>query len=354
MAGLTSMLIGGAALGALGGMGQKGETQLNTSGLDKALQGLAGYQPTAQNFKGTWGGQDIQMGALKDVQGLSGGQYAQQAFGAQNDLANLYGQYQQSGGLPNQQDLSASNAFAAQQFAPQQVALQQAFQTQIQQANQHAALSGRSTNDPILRAKLAQEQTRQQAQLQAQQGAFAGQTAMGLSDKRLQFAEGRSNALSSQLQSRIGLAQNIFGLGTQVASQDQARNQLLGSLQSESDKYRLGALSAAMQGESNKSDMMMQQSKANADRGGGFGDIMKGALGGAGMGMGAAGFMKNMGSSTPALGAGMGSTGTSYGDPGMFGSAMNWLGSGFSTGFGVFGDMGKAQYAKTHAGPMPQ
>jgi hypothetical protein len=95
-------------------------------------------------------------------------------------------------------------------FQAQRLGLQQSMQDQTVAANRQAALSGRSANDPVLRAKLAQEQMRQGSMLDAQQGAFGQQLAMALPGQRLQYAGQRANlagGLATQaMQNRLTLA----------------------------------------------------------------------------------------------------------------------------------------------------
>jgi hypothetical protein len=251
--------LGTAGIGALAGATAP-TAQLNTSGLDSVIGRLGQFGQTSQ-------GMAQMQNAFSNYQSVAGGPFADQAFSAQNGLAGLYSQYQQTGGLPTGTDLQASNQFATQQFQPQRVAMQQAFEDQIRQANQQAALAGRSQNDPILRAKLAQEQTRQMQQLEAQQGALAGQTAFGLSDRRLQYAEGRANVLTGQLQQRLGMAQNIFGFGQQLQQAELAPLQLQGQL------------------EAAKLDPQAKIGMYNAAEGGSFSNALKGGIAGLGAGM---------------------------------------------------------------------
>jgi hypothetical protein len=207
--GTAAAIVGGvgALSGVLGAVGKKdpkfdSASIQNTSMNSPSQMGLQGGQMASQ--------------ALGSLSGLQN----DQSFQANSDLASLLQQYQQGGYMPTAQDNQTARTFAQSQFDPQRVAMNQAFQDQLVQANRSAALTGRSQNDPILRAKLAQEQTRQQAQLESQQGAFATQYAMQQPQQRLQFAEGRANVLSQNLQQRMGLANNIFQQGMSAQNQD--------------------------------------------------------------------------------------------------------------------------------------
>jgi hypothetical protein len=139
--------------------------------------------------------------------------------GAQLDFANMLKQYAEGGNMPTQQDISQSQAFAASQFNPQRVAMQQAFADQLTQANRQAALSGRNVNDPILRAKLAESQTRQGALLESQQGAFASNFAMQQPGQRLGFMGQRAETLVNRGQMALSNQANMFNMGSQAQQQ---------------------------------------------------------------------------------------------------------------------------------------
>ncbi len=191
-----------------------------TTAADGASAKKAALNP-AMAAQSSWGAQGQKM--AEDSLGRMSGFRNDAAFGAQNDLASLLQQYQNGGNMPTAQDTSRSQAFAQSQFDPQRVAMQQAFADQTTQANRQAALSGRGVNDPILRAKLAQQQTQQSAILNSQQGAFATQYAMQQPKERLGFAEGRANVLTQNMQQRMGLETNIFAQGMAAQGADFAQ-----------------------------------------------------------------------------------------------------------------------------------
>lgn len=143
-----------------------------------------------------------------------------QGSAAQVDLANLLRQYASNGAIPTAGDISRSNDYAATQFDPQRVAMQQAFGDQLTQANRQAAISGRGVNDPILRAKLAQEQTRQSAMLTSQQQAFSNQFAQQQPLQRLGFLSDRANTLVTRGQTALGNYVNQTQMGLAAQGQD--------------------------------------------------------------------------------------------------------------------------------------
>jgi hypothetical protein len=138
-----------------------------------------------------------------------------QGSAGQLDFANMLKQYSQQGAIPNALDISRSNKFASDIFGSRRVAQQQAFEDQLTQANRQAALSGRGINDPILRAKLAQEQTRQANVLGAEQQGFASQFAMQQPMQRLGFMGQRADTLVSRGQNALNSFGNLFSMGQQ-------------------------------------------------------------------------------------------------------------------------------------------
>jgi hypothetical protein len=140
---------------------------------------------------------------------------------ANNDLAKLLQQFAQGGYNPSQDTINQQYGFAQQLYAPQQTALQQAFSDQSVQANRQAAMMGRAGNDPILQAKLATEQSRQQNVLNSQIGATGMQNAMLDPEKRLgfqqQLATLRGGLATSALQNR----QMLLNLGSQLSATEQ-------------------------------------------------------------------------------------------------------------------------------------
>lgn len=131
-------------------------------------------------------------------------------------LADLLQQYTQSGGQPNQQDIASAQSLSQDVFAPERNAVQQNFSEQQQRTAQLSARLGRPANDPILQAKLAQEQTRQLSDVQARQTQFRAQQAQSMPLQRLQFqsqlADVRGGLASQAFQNRTAL----LSLGQQI------------------------------------------------------------------------------------------------------------------------------------------
>lgn len=194
---------------------------------------------------------------FQQLSGLANQPGAQQDISAGRqatlDYANLL---QNQDILPSQQDISSSNQFAQNIFAPQQTALNQLFQDQVTQSNRNAARMGRSINDPILANKLAQEQARQTALLQANQGSYASQLALQLPSQRLNNAMNRANALQGLSTQALNNRLQILGLGQQLGQAE--RN------------FRL--------------QTSQQYGNNTQTSGGGLGGAIAGGLGGAGAG----------------------------------------------------------------------
>lgn len=241
-----------AALGALGAIagGQQSRSSQTTErnlGPASALENqIAGMQPG-------------QLSALEGMVNAGPGQ-GDVASGVQSqrDLAAMLQQYAAGGYLPSASDTAQARQYASTQFQPQQVALQQSFQDQNQRAAQLASQLGRPVNDPIIQARLAQEQMRQGAQLTAQESAMASQFAMQMPQQRLgytaQLADVNANLASQAMSNR----QALLSLGSQL--QNAERN------------WRL-------------SSAPVTTSQAS---GGGLQGIISGGLAGAGAGMGLA------------------------------------------------------------------
>lgn len=262
----------GAALGAagaiLGGMagaqGQRGSqtqtTQVNLRDINELNRGRSGLEASGV------GAQEQMLAQLQALLGAGPGQSDVQAgLAAQQGLASLLQQQAAAGG-PSGQNLQQAGDFAKSIFAPQQLAMQQAFSEQNIAQSRLAAKLGRPANDPILRNKLAQEQTRQQAMLQAQQGAFTAEQAQGMQNRQLQLTEALANVRG--------------GLASQAFQNRQALLQMGQSLAQAERQYRLQTAG--------------QTSTNTSSSGGGIGGAISGALAGFGGMAGAAGGLSSM------------------------------------------------------------
>ena len=210
----------GAAASAAGGIasavgaGAKANTQEGMLDAYRKQQPL-GYEATGMSQMQA-GQAGFQAALSNEVAAGSSGQM---------DFANMLKSYAEGGNMPNAKDIANSQAFAQSQFDPQRVAQQQAFKEQLTNANRSAALSGRGINDPILRAKLAQEQTRQNAMLTAQQGAFAANFAMQQPGQRLGYMGQRADTLVSRGQTALSNQANLFQMGAAAQQQGFAQRQ---------------------------------------------------------------------------------------------------------------------------------
>jgi len=151
------------------------------------------------------------MGSGEAQANMNAGSDLQQFQGAESQYASMASGYAQNGDMPTAQDITNGQSYAASQFGQQRAQMNQAFVTQQQQANQDAALQGRGTDDPILRAKLAIAQTNQSAQLNAAQGAFASQFSMQQPMQRLGFAGQAMSAAQGAFNTNQSYAQQQYG-----------------------------------------------------------------------------------------------------------------------------------------------
>ncbi len=200
------------------------ELEFRRSGAGGGLLGFGGnddkrLQELEAKAKSNTGG--FLQSQFKDLQSMltqngPGASDVGAATGASRDLASMLAEYSRTGGLPGQGDISAANSFATDIFGARQVGLNQQFTQMGQQASREAALSGRGSADPILRARLMESQAGMQDMLNAEKTGFASQYAQQLSGNRLSFAGQRAdvlNALGNQAtQNRLAL----LGLGSSL------------------------------------------------------------------------------------------------------------------------------------------
>jgi hypothetical protein len=264
----------GALIGAGGyAGGQKDQsTQSWTNGMN------AGSATTSETT-----GQNAMMEALRQYQQMvgagPGASDVSAGAGASRELAEMLKRYSQAGGSdPTGDDISRSQGLASSLFGAQRTAMQQNFGDQLTQANRQAALMGRSVNDPILKAKLAQEQTRQASLLDANQGAWATQYAMGQPMQRLGFATNRVNVMQGLASQALANRQALAAMGEGVMNNE--RN------------FRLQTATRFGTG--------------TAESGGGFKGMLSGVLGTSGAVMGMAGQAAAMAGGMPPAGGNMG------------------------------------------------
>jgi len=225
------------------------------------LGGLAGAQgsrssQTSRRRLGAEGTQERQArelatSSLGQLEGLVGAGAGQQDVGAalasQRGLASSLQRLGQEGLRPEQVDIEAARA----QLAPQRIALEQGFQQQQVQAQRLSAQLGRPINDPILQAKLAQQQTQARERFGAQESAQAQQAGLQRIGFQQALSDVRGGLASQALQNR----QTLLQLGSQVQERGRA--------------FRLQSAPTT----------------TSQQAGGGFGGFLTGAIGGAGAGL---------------------------------------------------------------------
>lgn len=218
---LTALGISGAAAAALGGAAVGGIA----GAIPKTAKSQSGVNVAdASDFeKSLRTAQDSLYNQLSSFTQESGNiQDVSASTQSQRDLAQRLQGLIDQGGLPSQQQLQQGQQFAQQAFAPQQVALQQMMQDQTTASNRQSAMLGRSQDDPILRAKLLQEQTRQQAMLNAQVGAAGQQFAIGIPQQQLQLQAQKADVLGSLSNQAFSNRQSLLNIGNTLSQQERA------------------------------------------------------------------------------------------------------------------------------------
>lgn len=210
MAIATAALLAGGALAA-GGLiaGLSDETTRTTS---RVLT-----DPVGARERGAFGQADLRFGQLGQFADIGpGGQDITAALGAQRGLAEQFRQAGISGGLPTAGDIGATRGIAEQLFAPEQVALQQSFERQRQEGRRTAGRLGRQINDPVLLAKLAQQETQAGERFEARRGSVAQQLALQQPERRLGFAQQAAGIQSGLATQAFRNRAALLGIGQQI------------------------------------------------------------------------------------------------------------------------------------------
>jgi hypothetical protein len=167
---------------------------------------------------------------------------------AQRGLAGMLEELRKSGGLPGQEDINQANTTAGGLFNARRTALSQSFQDQNTEAERLAARLGRSTNDPILQAKLRTGFMRQQDSLQAEQSDYANQLALSLPNQRLNYASSRADVLGGLASQAFQNRAAILSLGSQLGGAERAWRAQSGTQVSNGSQSSGGGLAGALTG----------------------------------------------------------------------------------------------------------
>lgn len=258
--GTALAIAGGAALagGIAGAMDKKTSSRLNVG--DASAMENAASGGISSDYNTLRGYADAGPGASDIAAGT----------GATRDLASLLEQFSKTGGIPGAGDITSARSLAGGLMQGQRMSLQQNFMDQETAANRNAAISGRGLNDPVLRNKLMQEQTRQQMMLDANEGSLSQQLALQMPGQKLGYASQRANVLQ--------------GLASQAMSNRQALLSMGEGIQSNERNFRIATAT-----------------KENIQHGG-VGGAISGGLAGAGAGMSAVSGMGGL----PGMGGGGG------------------------------------------------
>jgi hypothetical protein len=231
----------GALLGGIGGLFKSGP-DMNMFGRNASVDAFNAYKNLAANGPGA-----------KDVTA---------AYDSAQDYSKLLGNVASNGLY----DSAAGNRLAEQQFAPQRQALAQSLQDQMAQANRAASAAGRSTNDPILRARLGAEAMRQTASLSSQQSSAAMDLGRQSTLDMLNTRGQQTNLLQSLAQEAFSNQNTLFGMGSNIQQMD--------SNQAQYENSRGGGLKGAITGAITGAGagLQMAQGFANIDNAGKIAD----------------------------------------------------------------------------------
>lgn len=226
----------GAVLGAVAG-GQKDKTSSQTNSSQESY--LRVGEATAEEKRA----RELQLSSLNDLDARLKELESSPVMASLNNLLMELGQ------APSQARINEANAYTNSQFAAQEEALNQSFEDQTTAYAQRAAQMGRSSADPILAAKLAQEQIRQRSTLNAQKTGFASEYAQNAASRNF---SNQLTGLSGLAQSAIQNRQAVYSLGSDFAntlSQYRlATATQVGSGQSATNQYSGGGFKGAVAG----------------------------------------------------------------------------------------------------------
>lgn len=167
---------------------------------------------------------------------------------AQRGLADMLGEMSKTGGLPGQQDIEQANTLAGGLFNARRTALDQSFTDQSTEANRLAARLGRSTNDPILQAKLRTGFMRQKDLLQAEQSDYGNQLALSLPNQRLSYASGRADVLGGLASQAFQNRAAILSMGSQLGGAERQFRIATGTQVGKGEQKSGGGVAGAISG----------------------------------------------------------------------------------------------------------
>lgn len=251
--------VAGAALGGLAGAQGDKSSVNSVSGIRVAPETELEKQATKSLQGGLGGFESV-------VNAGPGAQAATDYMSASGSLQEMLKKYAAGGFMPGQEDFATAGKYAADVFKPQQVMQQQQFEQQSQQAQRLAAQLNRPVNDPIIQAKMRQEQMRQADVLGAQQSSYGAQFAQQLPQQRLSYTQQLADVTGNLASQAMSNRQALLSLGSTLREQDRS--------------YRIAT------GE--------RYGSQEGSSGGGLKGALTGAIGGAGAGLSAMSAMQSM------------------------------------------------------------
>lgn len=211
----------GAVLGGIAG-GQKDSTRQYSEGSQNSGLNLLNFKDLNKGRSGLEKqAYNNQLNTFSDLSSLLNIGPGQNEIQANNQFQNSFAsQLEQLLGQIQNPNSQANFNEAKQLFAPQQTALNQQFQDQQTEANRLAARLGRSGNDPVLRNKLMQEQTRQQTMLNSQVGSYGMQLPAIRSQQVMDLGGALSNLRQGLATQALQNRQTLLALGNQLTNSE--------------------------------------------------------------------------------------------------------------------------------------
>ncbi len=199
--------------------GKKGDTVSQKSN-SSSISGVT-LKAASDLEKSATGQIGSSFGQLQDMLNRGPGNEAVDASNKeQQSYVDMMRQINSTGGMPTAEDTRRANILADELFAPQQEAAKQAYGFAQQDAAKLAAKLNRPINDPIIQAKLQQEQMRQSSLMSADRTAFVAGEARNSPFQRLQMQGQLADAQGSLASQAMSNRMQLLNLGNSLQQQE--------------------------------------------------------------------------------------------------------------------------------------
>lgn len=230
-----------------GSQSQTSDSTVNLQDFNTLNQGRSGLEALSYDQQ-----QGNFQSLMKLIQSGPGQQEVQANTNFQNSYANQLQGFLSQVGNQSASQQQANYGQAQKMFAPQQTALNQQFYDQGIQSNRLAARLGRAGNDPIMRNKLMQEQTRQQTMLNSQIGSYGMQLPQIQAQQAMDIGGVLSNVRGGLASQALQNRSTLLSMGQSLAQSERnyrlaAANRATSS-QGQTSGFSGGGLQGAIQG----------------------------------------------------------------------------------------------------------